>query len=155
MSTPPGPLRFEVLGRSATTRARVGRITTLHGEFDTPAFMPVGTRGTVKGLLPHLVRPLAKDAPQDFLSFSEFDSHFVAGGEYTTCQVESLRALRRIGPPARSAAPIVRAFLNRAVDWIASSPGAKGMPKPKVEAQETLAVLETQDTRTAQLNGNE
>ncbi len=106
-------------------------------------------------LLPHLVRPLEKDAPQDFLSFSEFDSHFVAGGEYTTCQVESLRALRRIGPPARSAAPIVRAFLNRAVDWIASSPGAKGMPKPKVEAQETLAALEAQDTRTAQLNGNE
>lgn len=30
-------------------------MTTLHGAFDTPAFMPVGTRGTVKGLLPDLV----------------------------------------------------------------------------------------------------
>jgi queuine tRNA-ribosyltransferase len=28
---------------------------TPHGSFETPAFMPVGTRGTVKGLLPHLV----------------------------------------------------------------------------------------------------
>lgn len=29
---------------------------TLHGFFDTPAFMPVGTRGSVKGILPELVR---------------------------------------------------------------------------------------------------
>jgi queuine tRNA-ribosyltransferase len=36
-------------------RARVGRFTTPHGSFDTPAFMPVGTKGTVKGILPHLV----------------------------------------------------------------------------------------------------
>jgi queuine tRNA-ribosyltransferase len=50
-----GALRFDILGRSRTTRARTGRVETLHGSFDTPAFMPVGTRGSVKGLLPHLV----------------------------------------------------------------------------------------------------
>jgi queuine tRNA-ribosyltransferase len=50
-----GALRFEVLGRSGSCHARVGRVTTCHGSFDTPAFMPVGTRGTVKGLLPNLV----------------------------------------------------------------------------------------------------
>jgi queuine tRNA-ribosyltransferase len=32
--------------------ARVGRIRTPHGEFETPAFMPVGTRGSVKSLSP-------------------------------------------------------------------------------------------------------
>jgi queuine tRNA-ribosyltransferase len=48
-------LTFEITARSADTHARVGRVTTLHGSFDTPAFMPVGTRGTVKGILPHLV----------------------------------------------------------------------------------------------------
>jgi len=110
---------------------------------------------TAAELLPHLVRPLEKDAPQDFLSFAEFDAHFVAGGEFTTCQVESLRALRRIGPPARSAAPVVRTFLNRAVDWIASPEGEKRMSKPTVEARETLAVLEARDTQTAQSHGNE
>lgn len=47
-----GALTFEVLAQSVSTRARVGRVTTPHGSFDTPAFMPVGTRGTVKGLLP-------------------------------------------------------------------------------------------------------
>lgn len=33
-------------------RARRGRVTTPHGSFETPAFMPVGTRATVKGLMP-------------------------------------------------------------------------------------------------------
>src|SRR5690349_2693328 len=51
----PGPLRFEVLARSRTTAARAGRVTTPHGDFDTPAFMPVGTRGSVKGLTPSQV----------------------------------------------------------------------------------------------------
>jgi queuine tRNA-ribosyltransferase len=49
-------LSFDILARSPRSRARVGCVRTPHGEFDTPAFMPVGTRGTVKGLLPHLVR---------------------------------------------------------------------------------------------------
>lgn len=45
-------LTFEIRSLCSTTRARVGRVTTPHGFFDTPAFMPVGTRGSVKGLLP-------------------------------------------------------------------------------------------------------
>ena len=32
--------------------ARLGRVTTRHGTFDTPAFMPVGTQGTIKGVMP-------------------------------------------------------------------------------------------------------
>jgi queuine tRNA-ribosyltransferase len=49
-------LKFQVLARSGLCNARAGRVSTPHGEFDTPAFMPVGTRGTVKGLLPEQVR---------------------------------------------------------------------------------------------------
>src|SRR5688572_25851143 len=48
-------LRFEILHRDTVSRARLGRVTTPHGAFDTPAFMPVGTQGTVKGLLPEMV----------------------------------------------------------------------------------------------------
>src|SRR5271169_2317620 len=44
-------LSFDLIGRDASCRARLGRAVTLHGEFDTPAFMPVGTQGTVKGIL--------------------------------------------------------------------------------------------------------
>ncbi|MFH0986144.1 MAG: tRNA guanosine(34) transglycosylase Tgt [Candidatus Omnitrophota bacterium] len=32
--------------------ARVGKVTTAHGTFETPVFMPVGTQGTVKAVLP-------------------------------------------------------------------------------------------------------
>ncbi|MDH5749395.1 MAG: tRNA guanosine(34) transglycosylase Tgt [Rhodospirillales bacterium] len=35
--------------------ARTGRITTAHGAIDTPAFMPVGTAGTVKAMFPESV----------------------------------------------------------------------------------------------------
>jgi queuine tRNA-ribosyltransferase len=47
------PLKFDLIATDA--QARVGRITTRHGGFDTPAFMPVGTQGTIKGLLPDQV----------------------------------------------------------------------------------------------------
>jgi len=47
----PAPLRFTVSHRSSA--ARVGVVETPHGSFDTPAFMPVGTRGAVKGVTPH------------------------------------------------------------------------------------------------------
>jgi len=47
-----GPLAFEILRKDAGSRARLGRLSTGHGAFDTPAFMPVGTQGSVKGLLP-------------------------------------------------------------------------------------------------------
>src|SRR3954451_8468990 len=36
--------------------ARRGEFVTLHGRVQTPAFMPVGTQGTVKGLMPDDVR---------------------------------------------------------------------------------------------------
>ncbi len=44
---------YELLARDGA--ARRGRITTAHGVVDTPAVMPVGTAGTVKGLLPEQV----------------------------------------------------------------------------------------------------
>ena len=49
------PLAFERFATDSASHARCGRITTRHGVFDTPAFMPVGTQGTLKGLLPSLV----------------------------------------------------------------------------------------------------
>ena len=46
------PFRFEILAKDPLSRARVGRIETNHGSFSTPAFLPVGTQGTVKSLTP-------------------------------------------------------------------------------------------------------
>lgn len=42
----------EVLDRSKECRARTGEIKTPHGDFETPVFMPVGTKGSVKAVSP-------------------------------------------------------------------------------------------------------
>ena len=42
--------KFELIKTDSETKARAGRITTPHGSFDTPHFMPVGTQATVKTL---------------------------------------------------------------------------------------------------------
>jgi len=41
-----------------TSQARLGRFATPHGVVDTPAYMPVGTRGTVKAVWPHELRAM-------------------------------------------------------------------------------------------------
>ncbi len=41
---------FKILKRSKKSRARLGVITTPHGEIETPAFIPVATRATVRTL---------------------------------------------------------------------------------------------------------
>ena len=46
---------FEVQQASASSLARCGVWHTPHGAVETPAFMPVGTRGTVRGLWPEQV----------------------------------------------------------------------------------------------------
>ncbi|MBI9017143.1 MAG: tRNA guanosine(34) transglycosylase Tgt [Phycisphaerae bacterium] len=47
---------FELKHKCPDTEARLGKITTPHGEIDTPVFMPVGTRGSVKGIMPKDLR---------------------------------------------------------------------------------------------------
>jgi queuine tRNA-ribosyltransferase len=48
------PVAFTLLGTDGA--ARRGRLLTPHGPVETPAFMPVGTRGTVKSLTPDDLR---------------------------------------------------------------------------------------------------
>ncbi|MBN9329799.1 MAG: tRNA guanosine(34) transglycosylase Tgt [Comamonas sp. SCN 67-35] len=45
-------LHFELLATDAHSHARRGRLTLNHGVVQTPIFMPVGTYGTVKGVMP-------------------------------------------------------------------------------------------------------
>jgi queuine tRNA-ribosyltransferase len=47
-------LSFELQAQSG--RARAGTVSTPHGRFETPTFMPVGTHGAVKALTPDQVR---------------------------------------------------------------------------------------------------
>ena len=50
------PVQFETLATDAASSARFGRLTTRHGSLETPAFMPVGTLATVKGVTPDQLR---------------------------------------------------------------------------------------------------
>src|SRR5512136_2652312 len=43
---------FEIIKKDRSCQARLGRIETDHGSFTTPAFLPVGTQGSVKSLTP-------------------------------------------------------------------------------------------------------
>jgi queuine tRNA-ribosyltransferase len=49
------PVSFELIRQDRGSSARLGRVSTPHGIFDTPAFMPVGTQGSIKGVLPDQV----------------------------------------------------------------------------------------------------
>src|ERR1700677_199982 len=53
------PNYFELLGRDG--EARTGRLTTPHGVVQTPAFMPVGTAGAMKGVHWREVRDAGTD----------------------------------------------------------------------------------------------
>lgn len=51
-------VEFEILKKSDECNARLGKLSTDHGEIETPVFMPVGTNGTVKGLWQHQLEEL-------------------------------------------------------------------------------------------------
>jgi queuine tRNA-ribosyltransferase len=44
--------RFEIIKKDSFSKARLARVETDHGSFTTPAFLPVGTQGSVKSLTP-------------------------------------------------------------------------------------------------------
>ncbi len=49
---------YDLLHRDPDSQARRGCITTTRGEIQTPVFMPVGTQGTVKAMLPEALKDI-------------------------------------------------------------------------------------------------
>lgn len=49
---------YDIVAEDPKTAARAGVFHTAHGDIKTPVFMPVGTKGTVKGMLPGGVEDL-------------------------------------------------------------------------------------------------
>ncbi len=49
---------FKVVKKSVRSKARTGKLATAHGTIETPAFMPVGTQGTVKAVTPKQIKEL-------------------------------------------------------------------------------------------------
>ncbi len=49
---------FTITAKDSRTAARCGVLHTAHGDVETPVFMPVGTRGSVKAVMPERVREM-------------------------------------------------------------------------------------------------
>lgn len=49
---------FKIIKKDAKTKARVGKIMTAHGIINTPAFVPVGTKASVRSLAPQDLKDL-------------------------------------------------------------------------------------------------
>lgn len=74
---------FEITAREAAGTARCGILTTSHGQVRTPAFMPVGTRGTVKGVWPDQIRASGAD--------------ILLGNTYHLCQRPGAELVHQLG----------------------------------------------------------
>lgn len=66
---------FKILKKSKKSRARLGVITTPHGEIETPSFVPVATRGTVRTL----DTPEIEEAGSQVLICNTFHLHIAPG----------------------------------------------------------------------------
>ena len=54
-------INFEVLHIDRNCPARQGVLTTAHGKIETPAFLPVGTAGAVKGITPEQLKEIGTE----------------------------------------------------------------------------------------------
>ncbi len=54
-------IRFKIEQRAPRSGARAGVLTTKHGDIRTPAFSPVGTKASVKGILPEQLKALGAE----------------------------------------------------------------------------------------------
>ena len=52
------PLKFRVLKKCVTSKARCSELVLPHATLETPQFMPVGTQGALKGVLPEQIKAL-------------------------------------------------------------------------------------------------
>src|ERR1041385_2951603 len=77
------PPMFELKARDQNTKARRGRLQTGHGVIDTPAFMPVGTQGSVKGVSPRELR--------------ELQAQIILGNTYHLFVRPGLEVIRHVG----------------------------------------------------------
>ncbi len=50
--------RFDILQKDSSSRSRLGKLKTPHGDILTPTFVPVGTQAALKGLSPHELKEI-------------------------------------------------------------------------------------------------
>jgi len=75
---------FRIEAKDEKTKARAGVVKTSHGEIPTPVFMPVGTAGTVKGVLPRDLK-------------EEVGAHIILGNTYHLYLRPGVDILEKVG----------------------------------------------------------
>jgi queuine tRNA-ribosyltransferase len=78
-----GEQMFELLAQDLLSKARFARLTTAHGVIDTPAFMPVGTQGSVKSVSPR--------------ELHELDAQIILGNTYHLFVRPGLNVIAHLG----------------------------------------------------------
>src|SRR6188474_410013 len=74
---------FELVSQDRESKARRGRLITTHGILETPAFMPVGTQGSVKAV-----------SPRELI---ELGAQIVLGNTYHLFVRPGLEVIRQVG----------------------------------------------------------
>src|SRR5438874_13226410 len=74
---------FELIGKDPSSKARHGRLTTGHGVVETPAYMPVGTQGSVKAVSSR--------------ELHELEAQIVLGNTYHLFVRPGLEVIRKFG----------------------------------------------------------
>ncbi|CAB4919381.1 unannotated protein [freshwater metagenome] len=85
---------FRILAQDAGSQARAGVLTVAHGEIRTPAFVPLATKGSVRGLTPQEVRDLGFD----MVLGNTFHLHLDPGDDLIARQGGLHRFMRWDGP---------------------------------------------------------
>ncbi len=85
---------FQILAADAATRARAGILRTAHGDVRTPAFVPLATKATVRGLTPAEVAALG----YDMVLGNTFHLHLEPGDELIAAQGGLHRFMRWDAP---------------------------------------------------------
>jgi queuine tRNA-ribosyltransferase len=74
---------FQLFAQDRQSKARRGRLTTAHGVIETPAFIPVGTQGSVKAVSPRELR--------------ELNAQVILGNTYHLCVRPGLDVIKHFG----------------------------------------------------------
>jgi len=129
-----------LIATDRTTAARRASFETAHGAVQTPAFMPVGTRATVKGMLPSQLREIGAQVllantyhlflrPGSDVVAEAGGLHAVDGTSHRWTPADNVRVQEALGadiimqldecPPYPAARDVVERAVERSARWAA------------------------------------
>jgi hypothetical protein len=135
----------------AVTSALANADVTAVYEFAGAARASAAAGARAAGASRYLLRALGADFADDLISFEKFDSH-APERDYTTPQIEALRALRETGVHDETALRIIREFARNCERLSNRKMVGPEAPDTCAEAERTLATLSLHRKRFVGVN---